>query len=84
MEKRTSKALKWKKRHKLINVQGTIFANHQISPLAVIFAIANHCMYRIMFCIDTLIISAGCYTVHCCNTCHGAVGSFTVESLITG
>ena len=26
----------------------------------------------------------GCNPVHCCNTCHGAVDSFTVESLIIG
>ena len=35
------------------NLQGTIFANHQIYHLPVIFAIikfANHCMYRISFC----------------------------------
>ena len=34
--------------------------------------------------IDTLIISTGCNPVHCSNTCHGAMDSFTVESLITG
>ena len=83
--------------YSVYNLQGIIFANHQISHLAIMFAIikfANHCMYRIMFVwpdqfmrqplIDTLIISASCNPVHCCNTCHGAVDSFTVESLITG
>ena len=79
------------------NLRGTFFANHQISHLAVIFAIikfANHCMYPSRFVwpeqhmgqplIDTLIISASCNPVQCCNTCHGPVDSFTVKSLITG
>ena len=36
------------------NLQGIIFANHQISHLAVIFAIiklANHCIYHVFFCV---------------------------------
>ena len=34
------------------DLRGAFFANHQISHLAVIFAIvkfANHCMYRVTF-----------------------------------
>ena len=72
------------------NLRSTIFANHQISRLrlAIIFAIikfADHCMYRITFCMAYVPAAYRyCYPVHCCNTCHGAVDSFTVESFITG
>ena len=36
------------------NLRGAFFANHQISHLAVIFAIvkfADHCMYHVTFCV---------------------------------
>ena len=53
------------------NLRGTIFANHQISHLAVIFGIvkfANHCMYCITFCVCYLnIIYHVATRVHACK-----------------
>ena len=46
------------------NLRGAIFANHQISHLAVIFAIikfANHCMYRVTFCVAKSIYAPVAY-----------------------
>ena len=76
----TSLAISVKLPYSGYNLRGAIFANHQISHLAVIFAIiklANHCMYRVMFLcgqintrqsiIDISIISAGCKLVQWCH-----------------
>ena len=46
------------------NLRGTIFANHQISHVTVIFAIkkfANHCMYRVTFCVARSIYAPVAY-----------------------
>ena len=46
------------------NLRGAIFANHQISYLAVIFTIikfANHCMYRVTFCVARSIYAPVAY-----------------------
>ena len=78
------------------NLRGAIFANHQISHLAVIFAIikfANHCMYHVTFVwpdqftrqslIDISIISAGCISLYSGVMKSEAVGLFTIESVTT-
>ena len=46
------------------SLRGAIFANHQIFHLAVIFAIikfANHCMYRVTFCVARSIYAPVAY-----------------------
>ena len=78
------------------NLRGAIFANHQISHLAVIFAIikfANHCMYRVTFCVARSIYAPVAYRYfdykrQAVSLYSGvmeseAVGLFTVESVTT-